>query len=436
MPDNDLRIIGLQAENFKRLRAIEIHPGDDPVVMITGRNGQGKSSVLDAIMAALGGARALPEQPIRQGAERSKITVDLGDMIVERTITHGGGTVKVRAKDGTSFQSPQALLDALTGRIAFDPLAFMRQKGADQVKQLLDVVDLGFNPAELDAQRAELDRQFIDAGREVKRLTGVHDSTPKPTVTAARAEVSVADLTAEYQRLSAANDERKRAHDAAERLARDEYDANDLVNGLKHQIAELNDRLAEAEANQETAAGLALDAYETARAMPVHDLSAIMEQLRGAEATNSAIRQAREYHRVETELKAALDVRQKLGRQRDDVDRRKAELLAAAQMPVPGLSFDSNRLLLNKIPIEQCSASEQLRVAVAIAMALNPRLRVILIRDGSLLDSESRGVLAELAGQQGYQIWLEHVDESGEMGIVIEDGAIVPTFDDHLAGVG
>jgi recombinational DNA repair ATPase RecF len=42
-----MKIVGLQAENFKRLRAISIHPNGDPLVRIVGKNAQGKTSALD-----------------------------------------------------------------------------------------------------------------------------------------------------------------------------------------------------------------------------------------------------------------------------------------------------------------------------------------------------------------------------------------------------
>ena len=53
------KILKLQAENIKRLKAIEITP-EGHVMVVGGKNGQGKSSTLDAIWYALGGAGALP----------------------------------------------------------------------------------------------------------------------------------------------------------------------------------------------------------------------------------------------------------------------------------------------------------------------------------------------------------------------------------------
>jgi hypothetical protein len=59
-------------------------------------------------------------------------------------------------------------------------------------------------------------------------------------------------------------------------------------------------------------------------------------------------------------------------------------------------------------------------------MALSPGLRVMLIRDGSLLDSDSLNILKELAAKNDTQLWIERVGSlSNELpGVVIEDGEV------------
>ena len=66
--------------------------------------------------------------------------------------------------------------------------------------------------------------------------------------------------------------------------------------------------------------------------------------------------------------------------------------------------------------------AQQLRASVAIAMAANPKLRVIRVRDGSLLDERAMRLLAEMADAHDCQVWIERVDTSGSVGFVLEDG--------------
>jgi hypothetical protein len=91
-------------------------------------------------------------------------------------------------------------------------------------------------------------------------------------------------------------------------------------------------------------------------------------------------------------------------------------------MPVDGLSFGTDEVLYNGLPLAQASSAEQLRVSVAIAMAANPKLRVLRIKDGSLLDEYSLQTLADTAEMNDFQIWIERVDTSGSVGVVMEDG--------------
>ena len=75
-------------------------------------------------------------------------------------------------------------------------------------------------------------------------------------------------------------------------------------------------------------------------------------------------------------------------------------------------------------PFDQASSAEQLRVSVAMGIALNPTLRVLLVRDGSLLDKESFKMMAEMASEADAQVWIERVEDDDHVGIVIEDGAV------------
>jgi len=113
-----MNIVSITSENFKRIKAVHIKPTGD-VVVVGGRNAQGKSSVLDSIAAALGGKELMPDEALRQGADGGQITVDLGDIIVTRTFGPAGKTaLKVTNKEGASFASPQSMLDKLVGRLS------------------------------------------------------------------------------------------------------------------------------------------------------------------------------------------------------------------------------------------------------------------------------------------------------------------------------
>jgi predicted ABC-type transport system involved in lysophospholipase L1 biosynthesis ATPase subunit len=103
----------------------------------------------------------------------------------------------------------------------------------------------------------------------------------------------------------------------------------------------------------------------------------------------------------------------------------KADVQKNAKFPVADLGFGDGEVIYKGLPLSQASDAEQLRVAVAIAMAANPKLRVIRVRDGSLLDSGGLALLEDLAKERDFQVWVETVSEDKNIGVHIEDGTVV-----------
>ena len=111
----------------------------------------------------------------------------------------------------------------------------------------------------------------------------------------------------------------------------------------------------------------------------------------------------------------------------EEIDSCKNESMKKAKFPIDGLSFSSEGVLYNGVPYEQCAQSEQLRVSVAMGLAMNPTLRVLLIRDGSLLDQSNRKLVAEMAAEADppAQVWMECVGKGEDSTVIIEDGMIL-----------
>jgi hypothetical protein len=61
---------------------------------------------------------------------------------------------------------------------------------------------------------------------------------------------------------------------------------------------------------------------------------------------------------------------------------------------------------------------------MAVALASKPRLRVVLIRDGSLLDDESMELLRKFADDNDVQVWIERVGSNDADALIIEDGEV------------
>lgn len=393
-----MKIIKLTAENVKRLRAVEITP-DGHVQVVTGRNGQGKTSVLDAIWLALGGGSAAREtvRPVRDGEDRASVTLDLGDLIVTRTWQGGKTSLTVTSPEGARYSSPQGMLDSLVGRLSFDPLAFTRLSARDQRAALLDLVDLDVDLDSLSAERAAAYDERTTVGRQIKAMGDVRVDDSLPV-----AERSASRLIAEIEQVK---------------------DANRDIATAQHTRGLLVDRIAELE-RELSVTRAKLAGVEALAGATMGDTAPLEADLEALEDINAAIR-ANNAARGAQSAKAHLEgLYRSLSDRIADVDARKADALAAAQMPVEGLGFTDEGVTYNGVPFSQASSAEQIRVSLAMAMALNPKLRVVRILDGSLLDADSMRQVAEMATAADYQVWVERVADDSASAVVIEDGAV------------
>lgn len=433
-----MRVIRLCAENFKRLTAIDITPAGD-VVTITGKNAQGKSSILDAIWSALEGAAVMPGEAVRKGADRARIRVDLGKYIVTRVISRkdGGGQttqVKVEGADGAVFPSPQKLLDDLIGELSFDPLHFARMSETpagrrqqfDMLSKFVPGVDFeniaNRNRGDTE-KRTEVNRRAKEA-RAAASVIVVPDVIPELVDTApllaqlGGATQREAEIAAHERRRDEING-RLAAEDRATSKAEDEVATlRARLEVLKLEAVERNSRIEVLRADIE-AFPPPPERIDTAAVAA--DLNAAQEKNRQvddilARATKRAsmVRLAESLEKESDDLTAAITARLE----------KKAAAVSAAVMPVEGLGFGEGEILLNGVPFAQGSSAEQLRTSVAIAAAMNPSLRVIHIRDGSLLDVDSMAWLAEYAKAHDLQCWVELVGTDSKVGILIEDGHV------------
>lgn len=402
-----MKIISLTAENVKRLKAVYIEP-DGTLQVVTGRNAQGKTSVLDAIWLALGGGAAMRDtaKPVRDGEERASVVLDLGDLIVTRTWKGDSTALDVRGRDGARHTSPQAMLDALVGRLSFDPLAFTRLSAREQVAALLDLVELD---VDLDALAAERQRLY-DARTEIGRRNSALGDVPKVDRALPTEERSASDLLAKIQAGHAAARERAEAQQGVNL-------ASQKVTEIKAQVAALEADLANWTSTFET--------RTTALAtMGVPDVTDLEAALATVEADNGAIR-ANNNARSTVNAKAALTAEyEDHTKQIDALDARRDAALAAAKFPVDGLGFTEGGVTFRGVPFGQASSAEQITVSLAMAMALNPKLRVIRILDGSLLDADSMQAIAATAAEHDFQVWVERVSDASGVGVVIEDGEV------------
>lgn len=431
-----MRIIYLQAENVKRLKAVRIRP-DKTLVKIEGRNAQGKSSVLDAIAAALGGGKWNPDMPVRKGEKRASVKLDLGELQIERRWTAAGGTSLEVTSKGVAQSSPQSILDKLVGDLTFDPLAFVRMKPAEQTTVLKRLAGLDFDA--IDREREELYGKRTVANRDLKSAeaslgTMPHSNVPAKPVDVAELAKKNADAVAanaEIDRLEHSADGYKRTADGIERQGSSHAaDLSARLEEARATVARLDKQLADAKAAKDLELNAAIakerEARSAAAAKKRIDTSGFAAELQNADTANRMIREAaawRERAKIVDARRAEAD---SLTSQIEAIDDKKRRLLAGAKFPIDGLGIDAGSPTLNDVPFSQASSAEQLRVGVAIGLAEKSKARIMLCRDGSLLDAASLEDLHRIAEEFDAQIFVERVaDQASASAVYIEDGEVL-----------
>jgi len=407
-------ITRIEGENFKRVRAVSFTPKEKGATIIGGKNGAGKSSSLDIVSAVLGGADSCPGDPVRHGEKKARCLVETDKIKAVRTFTAKGSRVEVTDHNGAKFTSPQALLDELWGKFTIDPLAFARAKFKDQGETLRKIAGLDFT-AEDAARKAAYDERTL-ATREIKRLQGAVDSLPDGE---AGDEVSVAALTAELDAKIQINAENQRKRDLLGGMRTAAIRQQGVVDRLHSQLAEEEAALAAA-----TEKGKALSVE--VKALEDQDVSAVRAKIAGAEAANAKARAGAERARLQAELDAAIDGSEALTTKIAEIDGVKADAIAKAAYPIPGLAVTDDGWTLDGVPGDQVCQSGQLKVSTAIALKLNPG-RALLIREGAFLDDDSLRMIDEMATAAGEQVLVEVVGDREGVMVVIEDGEVAET---------
>jgi DNA repair exonuclease SbcCD ATPase subunit len=409
-----LRVLNLYTENFKRLRVVDITPNGN-IVIIRGQNEQGKTSTLDAISAALqwrAVSKGIP-QPVHGDEEKGQTTIDLGDYIVTRTFNASGTTsLKVTTPTGDVIQKPQSILDGLMGDLSFDPLEFSRKSPKDQRELIASLLKqtAGLDISSFEADHATAYEKRTDCKRDLVRLRGQLDAIKAPTDSDPTDEQDIGNLTAELQRRVEHNSEHDRLRLAWEA-------AQNVAGEREREVADAEARLAEAlQACDDTC-----DAYN---AITPQSVDEIQSKISSLEETNRRAREVSQYHSLNNDVTALEKEIEQCNAQMTLAQIDKDEAIEEADIPIDGLGLVEDGITINDIPFSQCSAAQRLKVSMSIAMMANPTVRVILIRDGSLLDEKNMQVIEEMAGDNDFQLWVECVGNDEGTGVYIEDGVV------------
>ena len=400
-----VKITQFEAENVKRIKALTLTPAPTGLTVIGGRNNQGKTSGLDAIVWALGGDRYRPSQAQREGSvlpPRLRLELSNG-IIVERS----GKNSDLKVTDASGRKAGQQLLNSFVEQLALDMPRFMQSTSKEKATTLLRIIGLEEQVEKLERQEKELYDQRHAIGqiadqkaKYAKELPSYPEAPAEP--------VSAYDLIQRQQDILARNGENQRKRERAAQLAAE-------MDRVGKELALLEERYKALCADYETAQKSALDLQDEA----TDELEA---SIRNIEAVNAKVRTNQDKARAEAEAKEYSDQYTGLTAQLEAVRQQKTDLLQGAKLPLPGLSVEDGELTYQSKPWDCMSGSDQLRVSTAIVRALKPDCGFVLLDKLEQMDLETLREFSAWMEAEGLQGIATRVSTGGECSIIIEDG--------------
>lgn len=406
------KIISLEAENVKRLKAVHITPSENGLTIIGGNNKQGKTSVLDAIACALGGAKYKPTNLTRQGSViPARIRLELSNgLVVERK----GKNAALTVTDPAGRKGGQTILDEIIETMALDLPKFMEASDKAKADTLLRIIGVGDELARLEREEKDTYNERLYVGRDADKkekaaeLMTAYNDVPAELI-------SVADLIKEQQEILARNGENKRLRAQRDELEAENARLSEQLEEAAAKVAELKERLA---ANSVKLA----DANKTTRDLEDESTAEIEESIANVEETNRRIRANLDKECAEDEAKQLRSRYNNLSSELESIRKAKADLLNGADLPLPGLSVEDGVLTYNGQKWDCMSGAEQLIVATSIVRKLNPECGFVLMDKLEQMDLGTLKEFSDWLEREGLQVIATRVSTGPECAVIIEDG--------------
>lgn len=430
-----MKISQLTIRNILGIAELDLSPAGFTV--IEGKNGTGKTSVLEAIKAAV--TPGHDATLLRNGAEKGEIVFVLDDgMTITKTVGADKSTTDVRDAEGKKVGRPAETIKALTDMLSVNPVEFLTAPKKDRVKVLLESMPLEVDTAKLTklsgikvgAQPGThalhvielVSKQVYDERTGTNRAVKEKDATISQLRQAMPEAVDGVDgseeeVEAQVAAATAARD--TTLGKIANKLNGIKTDAQTKIDALRTKLQQDIDALktaAQAEVdtiNADTAENerKAAAARETASAKHTEATAPLNAALAAMKADRSnAARRAQALETIttmETELQTLRGDAERQTAALAAIEKYKSELLK--KLPVPGLEVREGEIFLDSVPFDRVNTAGQVKVAVAIAKLRAGDLGVCCVDRIECLDEASLSELYEQATEGGLQMFVTRV---------------------------
>ena len=467
---------------IKNMFGISEHEADGKSIELIGKNGVGKTSVIDAIKFALTNQSGR-EYIIRNGEDEGEIYIETDTgLSIDRKVRIGRSDYKMVKEGNNQVGSPEAFLRTIFTPLQLSPMEFMQMDKKQQNAVILNMIrydwdletikgwfgelppDVNYDQnilAVLNDIQAENGNYFQtrqDINREIRAknavVTDIGAALPVDYDGKHWEQVKLSDLYSDIEKIRKENEMIEKAkrladgHDnkirgykadkevklaALDReMAQEEKEIASELSSLKERIKALEEKKAGLNDVKEDKTKLIVAEYETAVAKYESEQNSYSEYLKKeakpvdelmAEAKKSEemkghINEWRRMLSIQDEIEELKEQSQSLTDKIELARTLPGQILENAEIPIAGLSVKDGIPLINGLPVSNLSEGEKLDLCIDVAIQNPSGLQIILIDGVEKLSEENRVRLYEKCKAKNLQFIATRTTNDDDLAVI------------------
>lgn len=467
---------------IKNLFGIREYEADGSSLELSGKNGTGKSSVLDAIKYALTN-KSDRDYIVHKGETEGEIIVETDTgLSIDRKARTNKADYKSVKRNGLEVGSPEAFLRELFTPLQLNPIEFMNMDKKQQNAIILDMIEypwdmnkikewFGEIPAwvsydqnilsvlnDIQAENGDYYQNRRNIDRDIRNkkafVEEIADGIPAGYDVEKWENASAGDIYRQIERIQKENQYIERA-----KLLRDSRDSkirkfdadreieitaldreiSNRANQIDKSIASLKEQIRAYETEKESLTSKKQDKLEvieqTYKANVARfdaeiaeyaeyadkqpqDVATLQEQAQEIEKMQSHINEYKRMLRLQSEIEELQVQSQQLTDKIEKARTLPGEILANCTIPIDGLTVENGTPLINGLPVSNLSEGEKLDLCIDVAIQNPNGLNIILIDGVEKLATDLREKLYQKCKDKGLQFIATRTTDDDTMTVV------------------
>lgn len=427
-----MNIQKIKIANILGIEELVFEPGK--FTLIEGRNGSGKTSILESIKHVLNGGH--DAKLLRNGTDRGEIVLVLDDGIqLTKTITPNKSDVKVLDKEGNTINKPQTYIDKLIDVLSINPVQFLTADRKNRVDYLLEAIPMKLTREHLQkflssdvVEKLEDDLsghalEVIDGiyKRVYDERTGINRALKEKVATMIQLKESAPDAAGYssdelLEKLKTLENkkgdmEAKKTFYLEEavrfrikRLSEEEKKFQEAMMRIREEYENRKQEIFEEYEKQKNKIQMKFDEKYLPLLDDIARLKEKLQQSKSQEKTRELIEQ---FSHECSELKNRST---KLTQMLNALEDLKKSLLK--NLPIEGLEIKDGEIYYNNIIFDKLNTAEQVKIAIELAKIRAGRLGIICVDGLEKLDRATFEEFKNKAIESGLQMIVTRVNDS------------------------